>query len=127
MWAETRMVTKTATVSLFGNSYEVDPALAGRRVELVFDPADLARIEVRYDGRPAGVAVPLRIERHTHPRRPRTDDEPPPATGIDYLGLIEQRRRDELTGRIEFRALPGDQSERDDDNHDDGDEQGATP
>jgi putative transposase len=130
MWSETRMVTKTATLSLHGNSYEVDPALAGRRVELVFDPADLARIEVRYDGRPAGMAVPLRIERHTHPRRPKTDDEPPAATGIDYLGLVDQRRRDEFTGRIEFRALPGDQPddepEPDDDNDGDGDERGAT-
>ena len=128
MWSETRAVTKTATVSLFSNSYEVDPALAGRRVELVFDPADLARIEVRHEGRPAGRAVPLRIERHTHPRRPQTDDEPPPRTGIDYLGLVEQRRRDEFTDRIEFRALPGDQpgDERDDergDSHDD-DERG---
>lgn len=128
LWSETRMVTKTATVSLHGNSYEVDPALAGRRVELVFDPADLARIEVCHQGRPAGIAVPLRIERHTHPRRPKTDDEPPPATGIDYLGLVEQRRRDEFTGRIEFRALPGDQpgDEPEPDDDGDGDERGAT-
>ena len=30
-------MTKTATVSLHANSYEVDPALVGRKVELVFD------------------------------------------------------------------------------------------
>ena len=30
LWAQTRMVTKTATVSLFGNQYEVDAALVGR-------------------------------------------------------------------------------------------------
>src|SRR4029077_8883415 len=38
LWEEHRRVTKTATVSLHGNSYEVDPALVGRKVELVFDP-----------------------------------------------------------------------------------------
>ena len=38
LWSEVRMVTKTATVSLHGNAYEVDAALVGRRVELVFDP-----------------------------------------------------------------------------------------
>jgi putative transposase len=43
---EHRRVTKTATVSLHGNSYEVDPALVGREVELVFDLFDLTRIEV---------------------------------------------------------------------------------
>ena len=37
-WSEWRTVTKTATVSMHGNRYQVDPALAGRRVELVFDP-----------------------------------------------------------------------------------------
>ena len=47
-------MTKTATVSLHGNTYEVDPALVGRKVELVFDPFDLTRIEVRYQHRPLG-------------------------------------------------------------------------
>jgi hypothetical protein len=34
----TRKVTRTATVPLEGNSYAVDPALTGRRVELRYDP-----------------------------------------------------------------------------------------
>ncbi len=37
LWSETRTVTKTATVHLFANTYEVDAALVGRKVELVFD------------------------------------------------------------------------------------------
>jgi putative transposase len=41
-------VTTTATVSLHSNTYHVDPALAGRRIELVFSPFDLQTIEVRY-------------------------------------------------------------------------------
>ncbi|MGH3966413.1 MAG: hypothetical protein ACRDRY_24735, partial [Pseudonocardiaceae bacterium] len=32
-WTQWRTVTKTATVSLHGNLYEVDPALPGARVE----------------------------------------------------------------------------------------------
>ena len=43
LWSETRTVTKTATVSLHANTYEVDAALVGRKVELVFDPFDLTR------------------------------------------------------------------------------------
>src|SRR6266545_6302852 len=43
LWSERRTVTKTATCSLNGNVYEVDAALVGRRVELVFDPFDLTR------------------------------------------------------------------------------------
>ena len=46
-WAEWRTVAKTGLVSLHSNRYQVDPALAGCKVELVFDPFDLERIEVR--------------------------------------------------------------------------------
>ncbi len=37
-WSVVRLVRKTATVALEGNTYSVDPFLAGRKVELVFDP-----------------------------------------------------------------------------------------
>jgi putative transposase len=94
LWAERRQATKTATVSLHGNRYQVDPALAGHQVELVFDPFDLTRIQVRYAGRDMGTAVPERIGRHVHPqaRADATQDTPPARpTGIDYLALVEQR------------------------------------
>jgi putative transposase len=98
LWSERRTVTKTATVGLHGNHYEVDAALVGRRCELVFDPFDLERIEVRFGGRPLGLAVPVRIGRHTHPRA-RPEAQPPPApTGIDYLGLVAAQRDLDLRG-----------------------------
>jgi putative transposase len=108
LWSEERMVTKTATVSLHGNQYEVDPALVGRKVELVFDPFDLTRIEVRYQHRPFGTAVPLVIGRHTHPKAER--ELPPPAsTGIDYLKLLAAKRDAELGGqRIDYASLTND-------------------
>jgi putative transposase len=61
LWSETRVVTKVATVSLHGNHYEVDAALVGQRVELVFDPFDLAHIEVRLRDQPMGIAIPHRM------------------------------------------------------------------
>ena len=96
---------KTATVSLHGNFYEVDPALAGARVELVFDPFDLSDIEVRHHARPAGKAVPLQIGRHVHPKA--HPDAPPPAvpTGIDYLRLIEDRHIHTLGQRLRYAQL----------------------
>ena len=45
-WSAYRTVTKTATVSLHANTYEVDPALIGRKVELVFSPFDLENVDV---------------------------------------------------------------------------------
>ncbi|MGB0092683.1 MAG: DDE-type integrase/transposase/recombinase [Solirubrobacteraceae bacterium] len=104
-WSEARTVSRTGTVGMHGNTYEVDPGLAGRRVELVFDPLELAEIEVRLDGRHAGLAVGLNIKRHVHPRA-QPPAEPAAPTGIDYLGLIRQRREQELQQRIDYRNLP---------------------
>lgn len=87
-WAESRKVTRTATVPLQGNQYSVDPALVGRRVELRFDPEDLSAIDVFYEGRPAGVATAFVIGRHTHKRVPQATPIEPEATGIDYLKMV---------------------------------------
>jgi len=108
-WAETRTVTKTATVSLHGNTYQVDQALVGRKVELVFDPFDLARIEVRHAGRSHGPALPHTIARHTHPKARPEAPQPaaPPPTGIDYMSLVTDAHHAQLAAdqRIEIGAL----------------------
>ena len=106
LWSVERTVTKTATVSLHGNSYEVDAALVGRKVELVFDPFDLSRIEVRYQHRPFGLAVPLQIGRHTHPQAERELPPPPAPTGIDYLKLLAEKRDADIAGqRIDYASF----------------------
>jgi hypothetical protein len=84
----TRKVTRTATVSLEGNTYAVDPALVARRVELRYDPEDLSVIDVFFEGSPAGVATPFVIGRHTHRRRSPSPHVPNRATGVDYLGMV---------------------------------------
>ena len=96
LWSEQRMVTKTATVSLHSNTFEVDAALVGRRVECVFDPFDLTAIEVRFAGRPMGTGVARVIGRHTHPMARPDTPTPPPTTGIDYLALLADRHAAEL-------------------------------
>jgi putative transposase len=109
LWSEYRTVTKTATVSLHGNTYQVDHLLAGRKAELVFDPFDLEDIEVRYDGRSFGKAVAFKIGRHSHPKaRPEQPGGQPPATGIDYLRLLDTAHEaGQLRPRINFTALFG--------------------
>jgi putative transposase len=108
LWSATRQVAKTATVSFQANRYEVDPALVGRRVELIFDPFDLTRIEIRHNGQSFGLAVPHRISTHVHAqvegRRDHHDDSPA-ATGIDYLALIEAEHRDATRRSINFADL----------------------
>lgn len=110
LWSEWRTVTKTATVNLHGNHYEVDTALVGRRVELVFDPFDLTQIEVRWQGRAMGVAVPHHIGRHVHHKTRPDETAPPPApTGIDYLHLVEAQHTAELAERLRYSDLPDEQ------------------
>ncbi len=108
LWSERRTVRKTATVSLHGNTYQVDPSLAGRKVELIFDPFDLTGIEVRWQGNPAGQAIPHVIGRHAHPRARPEQPPPAPATGIDYIGLLDAAHDARLAGDvISFAGLTG--------------------
>jgi putative transposase len=107
LWTERRKVSKVGTISMHNNAYEVDHGLAGRYVELAFDPFDLTRIEVRHAGRPVGIATPFKIGRHSHPKARADLPEPPPAplTGIDYLHLIGEQHQDQQRKPINYSAL----------------------
>jgi putative transposase len=109
LWSEMRTVTKVATVSLHGNVFEVDAALVGSKVDVVFDPFDMTVVEVRFKGRPMGAGIPVVIGRHSHPQaRPEAAPAPSP-TGIDYLGLVASRHESELARAINYAEmqLPG--------------------
>jgi putative transposase len=113
-WSEWRTVSKTATVSMHGNRYQVDPALSGRRVELVFDPFDLTVLSVRSGGRDAGTATPHHITRHAHPKarpEPAPGDDVPRATGIDYLALLGEQHDRKAAMRVNYAALAGQQEQ----------------
>ena len=88
LWSEIRLVRRDATIRLFGGAYETDPALAGRKVECVFDPFDLTVLEIRWNGSPYGLAAPGRSPGTPIPGPNPRNRYPPPATGIDYLGII---------------------------------------
>jgi putative transposase len=108
LWSERRRATKTALVSLHGNSYQVDAWLAGKYVELVFDPFDLDHVEVRLAGKPAGTAVPFTVGRHRHPktRTPGKGQRAEPApTGIDYLAALGDSHDSGLKEQVSYRLL----------------------
>ncbi len=122
-WSAVRLVRKTATVELEGNVYSVDPFLTGRKVELVFEPFDLTKLEGWWAGRKVGAAIPQVIGRHAHPKAP-PDEDPQPVqyTGVDYLGLVaaaghagdgEQLRLSNMTGGggHDDHAGPGEQED----------------
>jgi putative transposase len=96
---------------LHSNTFEVDAALVGSRVEVVFDPFDLETVEIRFQGRSMGSGVPVTIGRHSHPQaRPEASPAPAP-TGIDYLSLLAERREAELAQSINYAQLTMDGKE----------------
>ena len=92
-------------MSLAGNRYGVDTSLVGRRVECRYDPEDLSRIDIFFEGAPAGVGVPFIIGRHVHPAVPQADQPPAPTTGVDYLGMILAAEEAAAKDAIAFRDL----------------------
>ena len=108
-WSAVRLVRKTATVELEGNTYSVDPFLVGRKVELIFDPHDLTKLEVWWAGRKVGTAIPQIIGRHAHPKAP-PDEDPQPVqyTGIDYLALVADAGQAAAGEQLHLSNMTGD-------------------
>jgi len=113
-WSAVRTVTKSATVSLQSNTYQVDPILVGTRVELVYDPFDLtAPITVNTAGGvPAGEATLTEVRRHVHKKAERAAADTADngarnaQSGIDYLRLVQTRHKNTMpTQAISFTRL----------------------
>lgn len=92
LWEEERTVDKTGCFSLYGNTYEVETDLSRQRVLLRFDPYDLSQIQVWHQSKRRADAVPVQLRRHRHKGVESTAAvQPPPATGLNYLTLAQQR------------------------------------
>jgi len=92
LWREKRKVRRDATLSLQGNRYQVEPHLAGRTLELRFDPFDLSQLELYLDGARLGLATVIvqNRQRHLAVERLATDppDPPKPKSSLDYLAAL---------------------------------------
>ncbi len=114
LWREQRKVRRDATLALQGNSYQVEPHLAGRTLELRFDPFDLSHIELFLDGRSLGVAAVVTQNRQLHLAVERLATEPlappKPKSSLDYLAALRaehQALQQRQAGSLEFaRLLP---------------------
>jgi transposase InsO family protein len=112
LWREKRQVRKDATLSLQGNRYQVDPQLAGRTLELRFDPFDLTQIELYLDGARLGLATVIVQNRQRHLAVQRLATEPPdppkPKSALDYLAALRaeyQARQQRELGPLQFTQL----------------------
>lgn len=109
LWVQTRTVTAVGTISVEGNDYQVDPALARRKVTVRFDPYDLRRIHVEWEGRSYGEATPLELAReYSRGVRPpardeaATPDQPERTSLLDMVRDQDERERFARAGRTRF-------------------------
>lgn len=68
LWRENRVVSSLGAVKIYSNLYEVDETLLGKTVELRFNPYDLRRILVYYEGTFRGEARPYQLKNFTEKR-----------------------------------------------------------
>ncbi len=111
LWRATRKVSGNGFISLMGNSYSVDPAWSGQKLELRFDPFDLSRIDVYRDGRPVARA---QIRKLSHGLALDLMAQPPAIavepSGINFLDALRseyRRQRAAEIGEIPFREALG--------------------
>jgi putative transposase len=91
LYRVTRQVAKTGHVNFQGNRYSVPAYLVGQKVELRYDPFDLANVEVWYNRQYLEPARPLHIQANVQTGvTPDPVPPPAPASGVDYLAMLRQ-------------------------------------
>jgi putative transposase len=100
-----RVHKKWSTVEVLATRYLVDPALRGRRVDVLYDPFAPEYVMVVFDGRVVERAFPQRSGAVV-PSAP-----PPPAAGpaTDYLALLRadyERRSQRELAALRLRTVP---------------------
>jgi NADPH:quinone reductase-like Zn-dependent oxidoreductase len=114
MRVERRKVDKSGCISFGGKKYEVDALLAGRTVDVAYDPNDIQTLTVEYDGR-AWQAKELKIGAHTGPR-PKLPKSMLPAIPQTSRLLDEKEKRhaarqETVRRAIRYNGLEGGESD----------------
>jgi transposase InsO family protein len=87
-----RVVRRDSTFLLESRLYEAPPHLAGHTVEVRFDPADAAEVEIWFEGKLQAAARPVNAV--VNGRLPSLKPEAAPApeaTGINFVELLKTR------------------------------------
>jgi putative transposase len=115
LWREKRKVRRDATLSLQGNTYQVDPALAGQTIELRLDPFDLSHMELYLNNQRLGSATVTTQKRQRHLKVERLATEPPdppkPKSSLDFLAALREEYRAQQQrelGQLHFSHLRSD-------------------
>lgn len=101
LWRYVRTVSRNGFVSLLGNSYSVDPAWSGQKIELRLDPFDLSRVDVYRDRRPVARAQVRECKKarllDMEPTVPPPVVEP---SGVNFLETLRHEHREQILREI---------------------------
>ena len=102
LWRRTVTVDKFGTAPLQGNRYAAGADLRGRRVQLRYDPFDLAGVQLWVGGTCRGVIAPEVLVEHVA-EAVRDDPAPPEsrATGTSLLAVLTQQYEADLRREAE--------------------------
>jgi transposase InsO family protein len=103
MRVEQRKVDKSGCISFSGKKYEVDALLAGRTVDVAYDPGDIRTLTAEYGGK-SWRAKELQIGEHTGPR-PKLPKSMLPALPKTSRLLDEKEKRYTARREIVRRAI----------------------
>lgn len=99
---------KTSTVEVSGVRFVVETSLRRRKVDVLYDPNDLASVLVYFDGRRIQRAEPQRPGEHPLSAPARAER---PAQSVDYLEILRhdhERRRTQELSSLRFRTKVSD-------------------
>jgi putative transposase len=98
LWRDKREVSILGAVKIYGNLYEVDEGLLGKTVELRFNPYDLRRILVYFEGTFRGEARPYQMKNFTEKRVAARQESSQNALEKAMLAIV-QEHKDEIRDR----------------------------
>lgn len=114
MRLEQRKVDKSGCINFGGKKYEADPLLAGRTVDVAYDPSDTQALTVEYSGRSWRVKE-LKIGEHTGPRSklPKSMLKALPGTSrlLDAKEKQYAARQESVRRAIRYNGLEGGESD----------------
>ena len=110
MRVETRRVDKSGCISFCNKKYEVGALLAGRQVDVAYDPNDIETLTIEHDGM-AWLAKELKIGEYTGPRPklPKSMLPALPATSrlLDEKEKLHEARQETVRRAIRYSGLEG--------------------
>lgn len=96
LWEETRTVRKTSIIEVEGNTYDVDPFLRGKRIQIRYNPYNLSYVQVWKDGERFPDAKPAEFRNQSHSKVSQTEQDDTPSTPVSsYLEQIKKQQEEE--------------------------------